>query len=164
MENARTASLYVAVFFWANIVGAITYAHIAFFSSYMVNLPESTLLVNERYGIRDENFWMMIHPLAIVSTLAALVLNWKQRARKRLIAATAFTYLVVIAVTAIYFVPELVEFSESAQMPEVTAQQWLERGRTWQYASWIRGLCMYTGFVLLLVALRKPAQKAQSIL
>lgn len=162
MENARTVSLYVAVFFWANIIGAITYAHIAFFSPYLANLPESTSLINERYGVRDENFWMMIHPFAIVSTLAALVLNWKQRERRRLIAASAFTYLVVIAATAIYFVPELAEFSESSQMTGVTARQWLERGRAWQYASWTRGLCMHTGFVLLLVALRRPARGAQS--
>lgn len=158
MDNARNVSLYITVFFWANIVGAISYAHIAFFSTYLVNLPESTLLINEEFGIRDANFWMNIHPLAIVSTILALILN-RKTARKKLIAIPAFIYLVVMAATAIYFVPELLEFEESRQMPEISKQQWLERGRTWQYASWIRGAFMYAGFVMLLVALRKPSDK-----
>lgn len=153
MQNARTVSLFVAVFFWANIAGAISYAHTAFFPSYLGNLPESVLLVKEGFGIRDERFWMSIHPLAIIATVVTLLLNWKIPALRKWIVASALLYCCVIAVTAVYFVPELLAFAKSDSTAGIAASEWKSRGQKWQYLSWIRGLFMYAGFAFLLVAL-----------
>ncbi len=155
MQQVRQISLCIAITCWATLLGGILYSHIVFFPPYLSHLPASTQLISGEYGLKDENFWMFIHPVTIVAVLLALLLNWKDRARRRFILLSLVIYGLVIGVTALYFVPELQAFGKSASNNSVTAGEWLQRGQDWQYRSWVRGSFMLAGFILLLTALAK---------
>jgi hypothetical protein len=54
----------------------------------------------------------------------------------------------------LYFIPELIAFSQSPES-NLSPSEWLARSNRWQYLSWIRGAFCFLGFVPLLVALTK---------
>ena len=151
-----TYSLFPAIILWGILLGGIVYSHIVFLPVYLSNLPDSAVVVNGTYGLREAPFWMMIHPLLILSLIAALVLNWKFQARRKLILISFGIYFVVIVVTSIYFVPELIAFEQSPQS-NLPSAQWLARGELWQQLSLIRGAIMFIAILPLLFSLTKSA-------
>ena len=134
------------------------YSHIVYMPAYLGHLPESNNLIRGEYGLKDENFWMFIHPFAILSTIVSLFLNWKMKERRKLISITAVIYGMVIIATAIYFVPGLLAFAKADQAGLAPATLY-EQGQLWQRLSWMRGGCMFVGFLLLLAALTKNVDK-----
>ncbi|MEO6190142.1 MAG: hypothetical protein ABIO44_07035 [Saprospiraceae bacterium] len=155
MKNAKQLSLYAAITLWAIIIGGVVYSHIVYFPPYLSHLPESNNLITGEYGLKEENFWMLIHPLTILTTIITLILNWKLKARRKFILITVSIYALAIIATGIYFVPELMAFADSNNNTSVKPSEWFQQGQTWQHLSWIRGFFMYIGFVMLLIALTK---------
>jgi len=157
--TARTIALLVSVLLMGILLGGIVYSHIAFFPSYLSALPNSAVLVNGPYWVHDENFWTLIHPLAIASLIISLPLNWKIPARRKLIAIPLIVYVLAIVVTALYFVPELRAFKNSPNMA-VSPAEWYARGQRWQHLSWTRGAVMGLSYIALLLALAWPEDNA----
>jgi hypothetical protein len=155
MIKARQLSLFITIIFWATIIGGIVYSHIVYFPPYLSHLPESNKLITGEYGLKEANFWMFIHPFAILSTITTLILNWKVKARRKYILITFGIYAAVIIVTSTYFLPELRLFADSNNATAITPTEWFQRGQTWQYLSWVRGAFMFIGFLMLLIALTK---------
>lgn len=149
-----TYSLFPAIILWGILLGGIVYSHIVFFPVYLSNLPDSAVVVNGTYGLREAPFWMTIHPLLILSLIAALVLNWKFKARRKLILISFGIYFVVLVVTSIYFVPELIAFEQSPQS-NLPPAEWLARGERWQQLSLIRAAVMFIAILPLLFSLAK---------
>ncbi|HEY3040300.1 MAG TPA: anthrone oxygenase family protein [Pyrinomonadaceae bacterium] len=158
-----TPLLMLTIVLWGTLLGGIAYSHLVFFPVYLSALPGSAVLVNGPYAMNDGIFWMIIHPLLIISLVATLILNWKSSSRRKLIAISFAVYAIVLLVSLFYFVPELVLFKHS---PESTLQatEWLVRGRRWQRLSWLRGAVTYLAFVPLLIALTKPAAESEPLL
>lgn len=152
--NLGTYVLFLAIIFWAVLLGGIVYSHLVYFPVYLSDLPGSAVVVTGKYGLHEGRFWMTIHPLLILSLIAAAVSNWKFKARRKLILLSIAAYIVVLTVTSLYFVPELMAFERSAESG-LTAAEWLARGNRWQYLSWMRGAVCFIFFVPLLVALTK---------
>ena len=111
------------------------------------------MLVNGPYALNEAKFWLLIHPLAILSLIISLALNWKIRARRKLVLITLGIYLLAIVVTALYFVPELRAFQNSPNL-NLSRAEWYARGQRWQYLSVVRGTFMGLSVVPLLLALR----------
>jgi hypothetical protein len=153
-SNLATYALFPAVILFGMLLGAIVYSHIAFIPAYLSELPQSSVVVNGKYGINEAPFWMSIHPVLILSLLAALALNWKFKARRKLIAITFVIYIAMLIATALYFVPELLAFAKSAESTLPDAE-WLARGHRWQKLSLIRGAFCFIAFFPLLFALAK---------
>lgn len=149
-------TLMLSAALWGTLLGGIAYSHLVYFPVYLSALPDSAVVVNGPYGLREGVFWMTIHPLLILSLAVTLVANWGLPARRRLILFSSALYVLVIAVTAVYFLPELVAFERSPQSG-VAPAEWLARGRRWQTLSWARGATMYAGIFPLLLALTKQA-------
>lgn len=143
----------ISILLMGILLGGIVYSHIVYFPVYLSALPDSSVLVNGPYALHEENFWLLIHPLAILSLIISLALNWKIRARRKLIAITLIVYAVVIVITQLYFLPELRAFHNSPNS-NVSPAEWFARGQRWQYFSWIRGTFMGLIIVPLLLALR----------
>ena len=152
-----TYSLFLAIILWGTLLGGIAYSHLVYFPVYLSALPDSAVVVNGTYGLNEVPFWMIIHPLLILSLVVALVLNWKSRPRRKLILISFAVYIVVIVISQIYFIPELVAFQRSPES-SLSPAEWLARGQRWQRLSWIRGAVCYAAFVPLLLALTKPAE------
>jgi hypothetical protein len=161
--NLGTFALMLAIIFWGTLLGGIAYSHLVYFPVYLSALPDSAVLVNGPYGLNDGIFWMIIHPLLIISLVAALGLNWKSSARRKLIAISFAVYVILLLISLYYFVPELVLFKHSPEST-VPATDWLVRGRRWQRLSWLRGLTMYVAFVPLLFALTKRADDSLTLI
>ncbi len=162
MLQARQLSQFTAITLWATIVGGVVYSHIAYFPSYLSHLPESNNLITGDYGLKDANFWMLVHPLAILSTIATLVLNWKSKTRRKFILIALGIYVLAIIATAVYFVPGLFAFADSTNNTSVTPAEWFHKGQTWQHLSWIRGAFMYVGFLLMVIALTKDTSQTNN--
>lgn len=154
-----TAVLMLSITLWGTLLGGIVYSHLVFFPVYLSALPGSAVLVNGPYALNDARFWFLIHPLLIISLVAALGLNWRSNWRRKLIGINFIVYVVVLVMTQIYFVPELILFKHSPEST-VSAADWLARGRRWQQLSWLRALIMFLAYVPLLFALTRPAEIA----
>lgn len=147
--------MFIAIFCWAGIVGAVLYAHISPLRALLLYLPESSILENGPFPLKDELFWKMINPITFVFTVLALVTNWGNKERRKYIAYAAGIYTVALIVTFIYFVPEIKEFANCNNNTSVPASEWQVRGQRWYQLSWIRGVSMFIGFILMLLALTK---------
>jgi hypothetical protein len=162
MLRAKEIFLIISILVWAVLIGGIAYSHVVYFPAYLHHLPASTSLISGPFGLQDEKFWMLIHPISLVSLLFTLISNWRFVGRRKNIVYTLSIYLIILIVTFIYFVPELKAFAQSAQS-SIPAAEWLERGKRWEQFSWIRGFFMFTGFISLLLALIKnPDQQISS--
>jgi hypothetical protein len=158
-----TPLLMLAIVLWGTLLGGIVYSHLIFFPVYLSDLPNSAVLVNGPYALNETTFWVIIHPLLIISLAAALVFNWTSRSRQKLIAISFVIYVTVLLISLFYFVPELVLFKHSPEST-IPASDWLARGRRWQRLSWLRGFIVYLAFVPLLIALSKPTEAAGEII
>lgn len=161
MFKAKEISLVITLFIWATLIGAVTYSHVVFFSTYLHHLPESTSLISGPYGLHEERFWMAIHPILLLSLLITLLLNWKLSLRRKYILINLSIYLITLAVTFSFFVPELKAFAQS-NLSDIPANEWLERGKRWELLSWIRGFFMYLAFLMLIIALLKNRTQIRS--
>ena len=150
-----TISLMLSIVLWGTLLGGIAYSHLVYFPVYLSALPDSAVVVNGPYGLHEAVFWMTIHPLLILSLVVTLALNWRLRARRKLVLISFAVYLLVIVISQIYFIPELMAFARSPESGLPPAE-WLARGQRWQRLSWIRGAIMYAGTLPLLLALAKP--------
>jgi hypothetical protein len=150
------SSLMLSVVLWGTLLGGIAYSHLVYFPVYLSALPDSAVVVNGPYGLHEARFWMLIHPLLILSLLVSLVLNWRLRARRKLILISSAVYVLVLVVSSLYFIPELGAFARSPQSG-LSPAEWLARGQRWQRLSWVRGTTMYAASLPLLLALTRPA-------
>jgi hypothetical protein len=158
--NLGTYAFFPAIIFWGILLGGIAYSHVAFIPAYLSDLPNSAIVVTGKYGINEAPFWMTIHPLLILSLIVALAVNWKFKARRRLIAVSFGVYISVLIVTSVYFVPELLSFAKS-QSSDLPASEWLARGHRWQNLSMIRGAICFIGFLPLLAAFAKSVNEPE---
>ena len=149
-----TYSLFLSIILWGVLLGGIVYSHIVYFPVYLSALPDSAIVVNGTYRLDEVPFWLLIHPLLIVSLIIASTLNWKYKQRRKLILTSFAIYIAVLVVSNLYFIPELMAFKQSPES-NLSAAEWLSRGNRWQQLSWIRGTVCFVGFVPLLIALTK---------
>src|SRR5882724_1177446 len=141
-RKLATPLLMLAIILWGTLLGGMVYSHLIFFPVYLSDLPGSAVLVNGPYAMNETTFWVIIHPLLILSLAAALVFNWKSSTRRKLIGVSFTVYVIVLLISLFYFVPELVLFKHSPEST-IPATEWLARGRRWQRLSWLRGFVVY---------------------
>ncbi len=147
--------MFLAIFCWAGIVCGVLYSHTAILPSLLLHLPESSVLENGPFPLKDEAFWKTINPITILFTILALVTNWKNPSRRKYIVYAVSIHVVALIVTFTYFIPEIKEFVQSNQNTSVPASEWLLRGQRWLQFSCIRGAFMFLGFIFMLLALTK---------
>lgn len=135
------------------MIGGAVYEHIAVVPRWAAAPPHSLLMFQGNYGLRPEPFWMVIHPVAIILLGTSLILNRKMVRRMNLIVVFV-GYLIILAITAIYFVPELLSIINTpyAQVidPELTA-----RATKWERLSLTRLACLLVMAVYLITGLSK---------
>lgn len=156
-----TYALMVSVVLWGVLIGGVVYSHIVVIPVFLSHLPDSSVVVNGKYGVQEIMFWMLIHPLTILSLIVSLAANRRDHSRRNMIVLSLLVYLVVIVATYIYFVPELLAFQNSPNLGGSEAE-WLVRGDRWQHLSWIRGTIMFLAFIPLLFALSSRAKEENS--
>lgn len=154
MTSFRTGTyaLFPAVILWGILLGGVVYSHIVFFPVYLSALPDSAVVVNGPYALNEAPFWMITHPILILTLLVSLVLNWRHKPRRSLILTSLGIYVLVLVVTALYFFPELQAFRQSPSS-NIPPSEWLVRSDRWQFLSRIRGTVLFMAMFPLLFAL-----------
>lgn len=142
--------LYASILLWGILCGAVVYEHLAIIPVWSSNPPESLAMWAGPYPVKSMHFWPFIHPVIIVTLLAAIALNWGNDARNLIALAGAGYVLAVLLPTAIWFVPELLHLIN----PEtgLPSEQWRRRAKRWEALSLARGVVVLALIVPLLIA------------
>jgi hypothetical protein len=107
------------------------------------------------YGLNAAPFWQPVHPVTLILFIVTLVLNRKTD-RLKLIALPFITYFLILIITAVYFVPELIDIIQTPYQ-SVTDPVLQSRAEKWEILSLIRLFVLILSSTLLLTALTKPA-------
>ncbi|QMU27768.1 hypothetical protein [Adhaeribacter radiodurans] len=145
---------------FAVVIGAAVYEHRAVVPQWSVALPASLSMFHGKYGLDAGAFWKVIHPVTLLLFILALSLSWKTTRRKNIL-VTLIGYVSILAITAIYFVPELMAltgtpFSETMD-PSLT-----QRAQLWELLSQIRLAILVVLSIILFLGLTKAADKVST--
>ncbi len=157
METIRTLSLILAAISFVTVIGGATYEHLAVVPVWSSAVPASLTMFQGAYALAAERFWIPIHPISLVFLASALVLNW-QTERRRFILIPILGYVVVLAITTVWFVPELMSITQSSYSPTVDAEL-TRRAGNWEVLSLIRLGFLILLAISLLFGLSKSAAK-----
>ena len=103
-------------------------------------------------------FWMSVHPVTLLLFVITLVISWKTKRKKNVLIALG-GYIVILLVTASFFLPELIELTSAPYSDTIDASLQLRANR-WVVLSLIRlGVLIVLGMNLLL-GLTKTEQHA----
>lgn len=135
--NLSNLSLMLAIFGSALAVGGGVF-EMSMLVPQWSKLPPSTFsIIQSGTGIPLQNFWMPVHILITLSLLLSLLLNWYQPTRRYLVLAGMGFYLIMRVWSALYFIPEMLEFQQIPLDSDPT-QELNERVRTWAQLTWLR--------------------------
>ena len=118
------------------IIGAAIYEHAAVVPLWSAAPPHSLSMFQGEYGLQAANFWKPVHPVTILLLAAALITNWRQPSRKQILIVFG-CYLLVLVITAAYFVPELISITTS-EYSKVKSEDLTNRAQTWERLSLVR--------------------------
>jgi hypothetical protein len=120
--------------------GASVYQRISLIPEWGGALPQSVVdyFRDPRAGQAIDRFWTSVTAPTAVAIILALIVNWPFVARRRWIASGALLFFVLLAWTAVYFIPRgvvtLMVRGGSGQAPEAITQM----ARAWIFWDWFR--------------------------
>jgi hypothetical protein len=141
-----------------SIIGAGIYEHATSVPVWRIAPPMSLAMFQGKYGIQPANFWIPVHPVTVILMLAALVTNWKQPRRNQILIVLC-GYLLILLMTAIYFVPELMAITKATYSMTVSSDL-TSRAETWEKLSLLRlsVLLVLAGVLLHALTLKTEAK------
>jgi hypothetical protein len=121
---------------FAVIIGGAVYEHLSVVPRWSAAPPRSLTMFQGEYGLNAQAFWKLIHPVTILLFIATLATSWKSA--RRINVLTAFiAYIAIIAMTAIYFVPELLAITTTPYADSIDLGL-AARAERWENLSLIR--------------------------
>ena len=137
------------------MIGGAVYEHLNVVPQWSAAPPFSLQMFQGPYGLKPELFWMLIHPVNVGLFLLTLVLHWKT-ARKSTLTGVLALYLVILAITSVYFVPELISLI-STPYSETVDPALVQRASRWETLSLVRLGGLLVMALWLFLGLAKPA-------
>jgi hypothetical protein len=155
MNTFRTIVLILASISFIVVIGGAVYEHAGIVPIWASAVPASLAMFQGEYAITPFRFWIPIHPITMLLLLLSLAFNWRSE-RRNSILTTVVGYLIVLAVTFLYFVPELMSITQSVYAitidPELT-----QRAQSWEFWSQVRlASLLLMAFILLLGLSKSP--------
>lgn len=157
MATVKTFSLILACISFIVVIGGAVYEHAAIVPVWTKAIPASLTMFQGEYAIAPAVFWQAIHPVTLLLFVAALILNWKTPRRNHIVASFA-GYVLVLAITFAFFVPELLELTQTAYTPTIDAAR-TARGHAWEFYSLMRLAFLIVLAITLLFGLSKCVEK-----
>lgn len=143
------------------VIGGAIYEHLAVVPIWSAAPPRSLAMFQGEYGLRPETFWKLIHPVTLVLFVLTLILSWKS-ARRRNVLIGFIGYVVVLAVTATYFVPQLMAITRTAYANTIDASL-TERAATWEMLSLARLAILIALSLTLFLGLTKTSHPRANV-
>ena len=140
---------------FAVIIGGAVYEHLNVVPRWAAGPPASLTMFQGPYGLNPELFWKIIHPVNLLLFGCTLALHWRSRRRKPLMTVLG-VYILILGITAVFFVPELLYITRSALSatpdPELT-----RRAALWETLSLVRLGVLVLLSMVLFIGLTRPA-------
>src|SRR4030095_7685440 len=156
MNTFRTIILILAAISFIVVIGGAVYEHAGIVPVWASAPPASLAMFQGEYAITPFRFWIPIHPITMLLLLLALAFNWRSE-RRNSILTTVVGYAIVLAMTCLYFVPELMSITQSVYGatidPELT-----QRAQSWEFWSQVRLASMLLMAFILLFGLSKSPE------
>ncbi len=153
MKSPKDLLLILASICFVIFLGAAVYEHMAVIPKWSDAPPSSLTMFQGKYGLHAEYFWIPIHPVTILLMVGALITNWKNARRKNIL-IVLIGYVVILAFTYIYFVPQLISIIQTP-FNDTIDQGLVQRSSMWETLSLIRLVIIAVLSVILLSALTK---------
>ena len=154
--NTKNLFLILASICFIIVLGGAVYEHIAVVPTWSAAPPRSLAMFQGEYGLQPQYFWMAIHPLTLLFMIGALITNWKNPRRKNILIVLV-GYVLILAVSAIYFVPELISITGTT-FQDTVDEALLKRSSMWETLSLVRLVFIAILAYILLDTLTKPTE------
>ena len=138
---------------FAIIIGGAVYEHLNVVPQWVAGPPASLSMFQGEHGLHPELFWMLIHPFNLLLFTLTLIVHWRSGRRKNIVIVLA-TYIAILLVTAVYFVPELISITTTAFSP-VPDEGLTQRAKLWEALSIVRLLVLVVLALVLFTGLTK---------
>ena len=157
----RTLLLILGCISFIVVMGAATYEHAAVVPIWTAAVPSSLTMFQGEYALQPWNFWIPIHPITVLLLVVGLIANWRTPRRNYVIAGLG-GYLLVLAVTLTFFVPELVALVVNTPYSPTVDAELTRRANLWEVLSLVRLGFIFLCAVTLLLGLSKPGEEKLS--
>jgi len=118
------------------------------------NPPESFYMFRGPYGQKTTHYWRVVSPLALLSFIVGLILNWHVTDRKSWLLVAFLLYLVVQVCTMAYFVPEQEGLiSNAGALPRDVLKV---RTNRWIFLNYVRNVTGMLAYIFLQFAILVP--------
>lgn len=142
---------------FAIVIGGAVYEHLNVVPTWSAAPPLSLSMFQGEYGLKPELFWMLIHPVNLLLFIVTLVIHWKSPRRKN-IAGVLISYVAILVITSIYFVPELIKITTTPFAENIDADL-VKRSSLWEALSIVRLSILVILSVILSMGLTKAVAK-----
>jgi hypothetical protein len=143
---------------FAIIIGGAVYEHLNVVPKWAAAPPVSLSMFQGEYGLKPDLFWKIIHPVNILLFVVALVFN-RRYARRSNIIFVLTGYIIILVVTAIYFVPELMSITSTA-FSAAGDPELVRRASLWELLSIIRLVILVVLSIKLFMGLTKTGERS----
>jgi hypothetical protein len=141
---------------FAIIIGGAVYEHLNVVPVWSAEPPVSLSMFQGEYGLKPDLFWKIIHPVNLVLFTLTLILHWRSGRKKNLVIVLT-SYLIILAVTTVFFVPELISITTAA-ISSVPDPGLTRRAEMWELLSIIRLIVLVVLAIILFTGLTKTNQ------
>lgn len=156
MNAAKDIFLVFGSIFFCIVLGGAVYEHLGVVPQWSKAPPSSLSMFQGDYGLAAEYFWMLVHPATLLLLTGALITNWKNMRRRNILIVLG-SYLLILVITSVWFVPELISITHTpyaeAADPDLT-----RRASMWEAMSLVRLFCLFILAVVLMNTLLKRTE------
>ena len=153
MKSTKDLLLILASICFIIVIGAAVYEHMGVIPKWSAAPPKSFAMFHGEYASNPGSFWMSIHPVTLLLMIGALVANWRTTRRKNIMIVLG-GYILILAITSVYFVPQLMGFMETPVQDSVD-NALLEKASMWETLSLVRLFVLLVLAYMLLSALTR---------
>lgn len=142
------------------MIGGAVYEHLTVVPKWTAAPPLSLSMFQGEYGLKPDIFWMLIHPVNLVLFIVTILLNRDNQSRTNLW-IPFIGYILVLAITSVYFVPELIMITTTPFSETVDAGL-QQRAEMWEILSLVRLAFLLVLAGVIFMGLTKTANKIES--
>jgi hypothetical protein len=162
-QMGRRVVLWIAMLAAVAVCAAGSYEHVVIVPEWTEAPPDSLAIFHGSYGIDTGRWWRVVHIPTLLLTIAAFLLL-RGHPRRSFVAGAALGYIVVLAATGVWFLPELVALTDDLAAP-IARHEWRNRAQYWEVASLVRLAMMYVnaGFLVWAAAAMPTKQSSAEV-
>ena len=151
--------LWLATVCFLLMCGGGAYEHVAVVPAWTADPPASIAMFHGPHPLASGRWWTSVHGPTLLLGLVSLVLL-RAQGRRRLVAIAVGGYVVMLAVTLAWYVPELLALIGDPSAA-IQPAEWKARAERWEALSLVRlGVLLALAFVLLRAIAEPPTLRS----